>query len=350
MKKNKLLITLAAGLMALSATAAGIHANETPVHRPIIEEYTGTWCGWCVRGLVGMELLSQNLGEDFIGVAYHNSDAMQTYNSNAYPNNIDGFPSAFVDRTIEVDPFYGTGSASGGIVSFMQQYAAISTNASIDVTAQWANADKTEISVTVNTYFTEDIDNAAYAVEVMLIADDLYGTGSSWNQSNYYSGNSYFSSDPYLGPWVKKGSSVSGIHYNDVLLLTSKPISSSIPSSIVAYDDYSYNYTILLTKLPKPALVQNKDNLRIIALVVNNSNGSAVNANRCYISDYIPVIIGDVDDDGEVGINDVSALLDYLLTGNYPINQSTSDVSPDGQIDILDVTALISLLLTGDTE
>ena len=42
----------------------------------------------------------------------------------------------------------------------------------------------------VTSYFTSDYDNANFAIEVMLIAEDLYGTGSGWNQSNYYSGYS----------------------------------------------------------------------------------------------------------------------------------------------------------------
>ena len=47
-----------------------------PVHRALVEEYTGTWCGWCTRGLVAMRLLAETYGDDFIGVAYHNSDPM----------------------------------------------------------------------------------------------------------------------------------------------------------------------------------------------------------------------------------------------------------------------------------
>ena len=45
-----------------------------PVHRALVEEYTGTWCGWCTRGLVAMRMLAETYGDDFIGVAYHNSD------------------------------------------------------------------------------------------------------------------------------------------------------------------------------------------------------------------------------------------------------------------------------------
>lgn len=56
---------------------------------------------------------------------------------------------------------------------------------------------------------------------------------------------------------------------------------------------------------------------------------------------------GDVDDDGMVKINDVTALIDYLLTGSTAggFNDVNADVDADDTINISDVTALISILL-----
>jgi hypothetical protein len=57
---------------------------------------------------------------------------------------------------------------------------------------------------------------------------------------------------------------------------------------------------------------------------------------------------GDVNGDGNVNISDVTALIDYLLTGNASgINLSGADSNQDGSINISDVTALIDYLLTG---
>ena len=341
MKKIKLIIALLAGLMSLTMVAN----NATPVHRPLIEEYTGTWCGWCVRGIVGMELLRENFGEDFIGVAYHNGDAMEVTTS--YPNSIGGFPSAFIERTYDVDPLYGFGGASGAIVSDMQQIAAMEVIAGIDVTAQWTSADKTEIDVNVTTYFTVDNDNANYAIEVMLVADDLYGSGSGWTQANYYRQYaSEYAKDPYLGPWTKKPANITGLHFNDVLLGFSKVIPNSLPSNIVAYNDYTTTYSFKLDRLTKPSLVQNKDNLRVIAVVVYKNNRHAINANKCYISDFVEVMPGDVDGNGVLSIDDLAELLDYLLKGDeISINTNNADIDADGDVDIEDLSALIDLLL-----
>ena len=57
---------------------------------------------------------------------------------------------------------------------------------------------------------------------------------------------------------------------------------------------------------------------------------------------------GDVDMDGNVGIGDVSALIDFLLSGNPEgVDQVAADCDLDTQVGIGDVSALIDYLLSG---
>lgn len=59
-------------------------------------------------------------------------------------------------------------------------------------------------------------------------------------------------------------------------------------------------------------------------------------------------IRGDVNNDGQVTIADVTALIDTLLSGSYDtISLSNADTNRDGGISIADVTALIDFLLAG---
>ena len=73
---------------------------------------------------------------------------------------------------------------------------------------------------------------------------------------------------------------------------------------------------------------------------------------RDVTADYLPyldgdVLIGDVNSDGNVTIADVTALIDYLLSGDdSEIDTVAADVSTDGVITIADVTALIDMLLS----
>ena len=58
---------------------------------------------------------------------------------------------------------------------------------------------------------------------------------------------------------------------------------------------------------------------------------------------------GDVSDDGDVNIADVSALIDYLLRSNAKgVNLSGADCNRDGLVNIADVSALIDYLLSGN--
>ena len=73
----------------------------------VVEEATGAWCGYCVRGLVGMAYMRENYPDSFLGIGVHNGDE---YVVSAYDNwmghdtGISGYPSAVVNRTKIIDP------------------------------------------------------------------------------------------------------------------------------------------------------------------------------------------------------------------------------------------------------
>ena len=57
------------------------------------------------------------------------------------------------------------------------------------------------------------------------------------------------------------------------------------------------------------------------------------------------VVTGDVNGNGKTGIDDVTALINHLLSGNSEISLEAADVDEDGKISISDVTTLINMLL-----
>lgn len=67
----------------------------------------------------------------------------------------------------------------------------------------------------------------------------------------------------------------------------------------------------------------------------------------CHVTVYTEV--GDVNSDGYVKINDVSALIDYLFSGDESaVNISKADTNNDGKVSIADVSSLINYLLSGE--
>jgi hypothetical protein len=66
----------------------------------------------------------------------------------------------------------------------------------------------------------------------------------------------------------------------------------------------------------------------------------------CTVTNASTVQPGDVNGDNEVGISDVSALIDYLLgLGDDWFNTDAADVNGDTIVSIADVSALIDILL-----
>ena len=55
-----------------------------------------------------------------------------------------------------------------------------------------------------------------------------------------------------------------------------------------------------------------------------------------------PILVGDVNLDGEVNIADINAVIDLILSGTYTL---PGDVNGDGEVNIADVNALIDLIL-----
>ena len=63
------------------------------------------------------------------------------------------------------------------------------------------------------------------------------------------------------------------------------------------------------------------------------------------ICDKPVTLLGDVNDDGMVGIADVTTLIDYILGGTSKINKFNADVISDESLNIGDVTSIIDMIL-----
>jgi len=71
-------------------------------------------------------------------------------------------------------------------------------------------------------------------------------------------------------------------------------------------------------------------------------------SNPGYFTDKNAGLRGDVNNDQKVDINDVTALINYVLTGNATgVNMTNANCDLQGNVDINDVTALINFVLKG---
>ena len=289
-----------------------------PVHRALVEEYTGTWCGWCTRGLVAMKKLAEIYGEDFIGVAYHNGDPMEIMSE--YPSPVQGFPGAFVERYYDVDPYYGYESVGFGIKDVidyaMNQLAVVDLN----VKANWVDEARSELKATVESNFVMDASGNDYGIEVMLVEDDMYGpAGTNWDQHNYYAtmGDQY-GDDPDLGPLCELPGTIEGYHFNDVLVGTSGVVDESLPESIVANTVNSFDYSFYVDYIYNTSyepIIQDKDKLHVVAIVVDKATGKVLNAAKASVGN---TAVNEISEQNKV----VASTRYYDLTGRMVTSPS----------------------------
>ena len=294
--ENTLTVTKVNGVpnTAIQPSGKGFVINLTrkePV-TPVIEEFTGTWCGWCPRGTVGMEKVHETYGDQVVQIAAHDGDimAISAYQDviNAYA---DGFPHSITDRQFEADPsFSGLKSA----LTKAWNRVALGT---IELFAQWKDATKRYIDFTAKTTFSYSENDGKYSIAIILTADGLKGTGSNWAQQNYYNGQSD-SGD--MAWWTTAGSPVSGLEFNHVPVAAwgaLNGIDGSVSPEIEADVAQEFTFT---EKLPtSTTLIQDKAKLKAIALLLDRTTGTIVNAAQTYIEDD-PTSISSVPTEADV--------------------------------------------------
>lgn len=255
-----------------------------PVHRPMLEEFTGTWCGWCTRGFWALEKLNELYGDDVVLAAYHNGDPMAM---SSYPVSVSGFPSATLNRNGIEDPYYGNANDGFGMKKEVEASMESVVPAAIEVKAWWANEDKTEISVKSEATFLEDKTNAGYKVGYLLINNGLTGEGSDWDQTNYFPNyaSSYAGTDlEVLTTWP---SSVPGLVFNDVVVDNSAMmgVDESVPADVVYNTPYESSFSF---DIESNSIIQDKDKLYVAAFIIN-PKGTILNSIKVKVDGFSAV-------------------------------------------------------------
>lgn len=268
--------------------------RELPTHRAVLEEYTGTWCGWCPRGFVALEEMNRLHPDDFIGISYHSHnngsttrEPMEILAPSQFPWNSDqlggwpGYPCGVLDRTAVCDPFFGFGGIGDmGIDDAWQMACSVIAPAAVEVQSQWTDENTLEAEALVTFPFDED--DVHYGLSFILTSDGLSGTTGDWIQVNNY--RNYATPLPSsMDIFVKGDAYVSGLTFNDVFVGWSgrAPIDGSLPESVEGETAYSCKYAFDITAIPEQ-LISDKTKLRVNALLIDTRTTCIVNANKAW--------------------------------------------------------------------
>ena len=269
--------------------------NKLPKHRPVMEEFTGTWCGNCARGWIGLEVMTR-LHPDFIALAYHSGDVMQVIDQKlflGFDTENPSYPMANIDRVYtDIDPYYGADMTPFGIEEIWKKQAEILAPASLETEAAFT-PDGKDIKAKATLEFPEAANDAdKYSVEFVLVTDGLHGEGQAWEQSNYLEENEKGDYPfPEADIFFAGSSSIPNMHYNDVVVATTRLRDGLIklPAKVEAEKAFSIEGTITevdsIKNMANYPVIQDSKNLRIVALLLNEK-GQIVNGAQAKVTGY----------------------------------------------------------------
>lgn len=313
----------------------------------VVEEQTGTWCGWCPRGHVALDLLNKQLGDKVVTLAGHftNSqsqvDPMNIYQLDENSTQAEaladygyvamnisnmlgggGFPGAMFDRIVAADPYVGANTTKGKNGTY--EYGATDlvnllkeenpSEADFSMTASWADDKNTDIKVDLTTTFNYNrFGSFPYGVAFVLSENGMTGKGATWKQLNYYSklagvnGASDFN-NPDMAAWFKAGSYVSTT-YDNVVVQAWNPLgNAAIVDKSKTDIDKGEVIPFSTTLKVNSDLIQNYNNLTLSALLVNLKSLAVVNAAK--------VVLGNC----AAGIEDVNSEANNNVVSRYNVN------------------------------
>lgn len=239
----------------------------------IAEEATGTWCGWCVRGVVFVGNMVSKYGQFIQPIVVHNGDPMvDTAYDAVMATLVSGFPTVKVDRAYSVDPSLIESNFLARLVA--PPHAVIHNGASY-------NASASQLKVSLTTKFNQSLSGNGYRIACVLIEDGLSGIGTSWEQHNYYSGGGNgvmggFENQPTYVPMVfdHVARAISPGFYGHP---------NSYPASVSSGDSFTHDFTFDISRF-------NSANLHIVGMLIapdgTIDNGSTTTISQAVANGY----------------------------------------------------------------
>lgn len=241
----------------------------------LVEEFTGTWCGYCPRGYVGMEEM-RNLYDDgsFIPVAVHFNDPMACASYMSVIKTVNaGWPTATLNRHGLIDPNFEYLDNGYSNELGREAFAKVDLTGSFDEASRMA-------TINADMHFAV-ADDATYRVAYVMTQDSV----GPYLQQNYYSTGK----DGEMGGFEKLPAAVELI-FNDVALELADSV--TIINGVVPSQVYNSTHKFFV---PDGVDI---DKVHFVGMVLNCNNGYVENAS--YIKNINNVGITEVVDSNGV--------------------------------------------------
>jgi len=231
-------------LFLVAFACSGLSFGQA-VKKVLVEDETGTWCGYCPRGRTVMEDI-YNTYPNAIGIANHVGDSYEVPYSASIDtiNTVDayGYPGGMVDRklfsgqtTVVIPTNLWKSKTANQLLS--------STSVNITILSSY-NSSTRQVNVTVGANFVGSA-SGDLRISCVLIEDSIVNTS---DPQNNYMGNGCSSPDP-TSPWYNYPCSISNYIQRDVARANLAPnwgTAGVIPTTVASGTSYSQSYVYTL--------------------------------------------------------------------------------------------------------
>lgn len=238
-----------------------------------VEEATGTWCQWCPRGAVFMDLIVEQFGDLVMPVAVHNFDPMTVPEYDTpFSASVSGYPSGHVDRKIiDTDP----SEFPTAIASIQNRRVPVA----VETTTVWEESTRT-VYVTGTAYSSISTEHNALRFGAVVTEDNVTGTDPGYDQVNIYAGGA----QGPMGGYEKLPNPVpaSQMVYDFVaraLIGGFNGIEASIPDAVAANEEFSFEFSYQV-----PA-EYDEEEMRVIVYVMDDETGEMLNGDMAGVTD-----------------------------------------------------------------
>lgn len=229
----------------------------------VVEEITGVWCAYCVRGMVGLEGMAEEHPDgSFVAISIHGGNdpmAKATTYNDVFAYFSKGYPNCIVNREKSI------GETDPNLANLKLLYDRVTSTPSIVRINPVSAVVKDDATVEIKTDYTfaMDIPSSDIGIAYVIIEDNV----GPFNQSNGYSGDKVA-----MGGWESKGETVLTL-FNDVARYISnfKGNENSVVSDIEGGKTYSYTASVPTSSVSK------LQNMRFAALVIDRTTGTILN-------------------------------------------------------------------------
>ncbi len=260
------------GIKVIKGIYKGIKSNEIQIEvniptgysqKVLVEDYTGVWCGYCPRVAYSIQQIEANdeFGDKMVPVAIHlydNNDPFTCADGIALKDafNISGLPQGRINKT--------------GIWTAPQPdhlddvYNLIGGDASLGIAIN-SSLNSGNVEATIRVGFAQDYTNLG--IVVYLLEDGLIH-----DQTNY--------TELFGGEYT-----LIDFEQNDVLRKAYTNILGDTIPDDQSVTDNVYEFTI---NAPLPDNIENSNNLKLVAFVVNKTTNEALNVQEVHLGDNQP--------------------------------------------------------------